>query len=341
MDQADIDELKSMIGVARKRALAFGICLGKKPENSVFLMHRTKPADVLQRQAKQAGETTKTAMGEVNAKGKVLILNCQDDPPAGLAKRLRMFLSAANLPMKVVIANAAGDVIEEDGEEPEDIAEESEAEDGDASAEAAAWEKIAAAFGPLVDTFGRSGNEKANTVLAAWAGAQNAAAAGKYAAAMTVAAKLKPLLMSSPPTAASASPDPGAPPKDIVKKRAFMVDRWKKIPSELNVSLKALVGAIPNEVPWEDPAMVQKVIGGKLVSMIKDMQTAIQTGFDADVQSGDGKYSSTRSAISKLKESILADELLLALRNNMIVDGNGFVSAFEDALNEIDTTLGA
>lgn len=226
MSPEDLDEMKSLIAVARKRPLNFAICMGKKPEDTIFMMHRMKAPDVLARLAKKEGDTAKVAFGEVNAKGKKVMLTCLEDIPAGIAKRTKLFLRSVDMPMKVVMLDASGALVEDDGD-PEEVddnetVEVETAEDGPVSADgarptevaepapdpqAAAWAKAAAAFQPLVDAFVAAGSDRAAQVDTAWKAALVAAANGKFADAMTVAARLKPILTAAPAGAAAPESD--------------------------------------------------------------------------------------------------------------------------------------
>jgi hypothetical protein len=222
MTPEDLEEMKSLIAVARKRPVNFAICMGKKPEDTIFMLHRMKAPDVLARLAKKEGDTAKIAFGEANATGKKLMLTCAEDIPAGIAKRTKTFLRLVEMPMKITMLDANGALLEDDGEDEEpdtepkpaaaDVAEDAPAAAAPAAAadpQAAVWAKAAAAFQPLVDKFVAAGSERAAQVGAAWNAALQAGSAGKFADAMAVAAKLKPILSApaqAAPAASAASP---------------------------------------------------------------------------------------------------------------------------------------
>jgi hypothetical protein len=228
MTPEDLEELKSLIAVARKRPLNFAICMGKKPEDTIFMMHRMKAPDVLARLAKKEGDTAKVAFGEANAKGKKIMLTCHEDIPAGIAKRTKLFLRSVDMPMKIVMLDAAGAMVEDDGDAEEvDETETLEAEGVDEAAveqtsrpadtaepsqdpQAAVWAKAAAAFQPLVDAFVAAGSDRAAQVGAAWNAALNAAANGKISDAMAVAAKLKPIITAQAGSAMAPASDAAA-----------------------------------------------------------------------------------------------------------------------------------
>jgi hypothetical protein len=198
------------------------------------------------------------------------------------------------------------------------------------------WPKVEPTLTAMVDALSQSGHPNAAKIQMAWDAALGAAEAGKFADALAVAKKLKPILDAATGQATAAAntagPSGGAEeaaaaqmaaggekvdtskpsageeeaakviPKGTVKKRAFMIDRWTKIPVELKINLDTLVAAIPAAVPWEDPAEIQALVDGKLVEKVEAMQTEIQNGFDADVTSGDGSYAETRAALENMKK---------------------------------------
>jgi len=117
------EDLKTAIAQARKKPLAFGLCLGKKPDGTVLLTHKTKAAPILGQQARKAGETGKFTFGTMSVKSKNLLLTCEGDPPAGAARKIKDFLKGAGLPMKVKLLDAAGATLEDDGEDDEEEAD--------------------------------------------------------------------------------------------------------------------------------------------------------------------------------------------------------------------------
>jgi hypothetical protein len=80
-----LEKLKGYIDQARKAPLNFAICLGKGPDDLAFLMSKTKGPSNLAKAAKQMSSGSKISAGTVTASGKVLSVNCEEDPPVGLA----------------------------------------------------------------------------------------------------------------------------------------------------------------------------------------------------------------------------------------------------------------
>jgi hypothetical protein len=111
-------ETKELFVLSRKRAISFGLCLGKKPETSVLILDKKKAPAILMRMAKKAGETTKLAYGTIESKGKEVTLTCEGKIPPGLAKRLRLYLKSISLPgMSITVLDAAGGLQEEEGDD--------------------------------------------------------------------------------------------------------------------------------------------------------------------------------------------------------------------------------
>jgi len=220
MTDEDIDELKSLIAVARKRPVNFAVCLGKKPETTVIKMHRMKEGAILARAAKKEGETAKITFGEVNVKGKNMTLTCASDIPAGMAKRMKLFLRNIDTPMKVIATDSDGNLVEDDGDSDEEATEAAaepaggEAEDQAQQADAAQadplaenWQKVEPAISALVTRVVESGAEKGPAVQKAWQGALDAAEGGNYKQALAVAGKLKPMLTDMIGAAGQGAPD--------------------------------------------------------------------------------------------------------------------------------------
>jgi hypothetical protein len=207
MTDEDLDELKSLIAVARKRPVNFAVCLGKKPETTVIKMHRIKDGAILARAAKKEGDTAKITFGEVNVKGKNMTLTCASDIPAGTAKRMKMFLKSIDTPMKVIATDSDGNLVEDDGE-PEEAGADAAAtgamqeqvqgaEAGDATQAdplVESWQKVEPAISALVARVIESGAAKAPAVQRAWQGALDAAEGGDTKQALAIAGKLKPIL---------------------------------------------------------------------------------------------------------------------------------------------------
>jgi hypothetical protein len=219
LTKEEISELTTMVAVARKRDVGFGLCLGKKPETTVMEMHRMKAPDILERQARKAGETAKSTSGMATVTGKVLTLKCLEPPPAGLVKPLKGFFKFIEMPMKICIADAEGNLLEEDDEEDA----EAEAETGDTQAASdegqtaptgtpppdADRDRWTAVRGEVARRVAAAlpGTSEPDKITKLWAFAQARAASGDFANALAALKPLMPLLVA-PAAAPAAGSDP-------------------------------------------------------------------------------------------------------------------------------------
>lgn len=222
MSTENLDEMQALLKKARQKDLAFGLCLGKKPEDNVFFLDLKKSGEVMMRKAKAEGETGKLTYGTVGVKGKIATLMVEGKMLPGLAKNMKVFMSKNGIKMKVVITDPTGQVLESEGDEDEDDNEavadensvdqnaddtqsrdaltddESDGSNKDSDPAAGQWDRVAAALAPLAAKFDGSSDPRAAQIVKVWAGAEAAAGNGDYKSAMGVAAKLKPLLVAGP-----------------------------------------------------------------------------------------------------------------------------------------------
>lgn len=194
LSKEEAAELRSDITAAKKRAVNFAVCVGKKPETTVLLVHKIKGPEILEKQAKSAGDTSKTLCGVMNVKSKDMMLTCADAPPSGTAKKVRDFLKVIGLKMKVLILDAAGETLEADGEdETGDDAPGAPVEDA-ANPDEDRWLKAAKNMAPAVLAAMKSPDGDAGKLRAMWSYAQETAGEGNYVGALKVLARIAPLL---------------------------------------------------------------------------------------------------------------------------------------------------
>lgn len=242
--EEETDELKSLLAVARKRAINFAVCLGQNHETTVFAMHRRKSPDVLGRKVKKEGETTKITTGHVRLNAKTLTLTCIEPPPPGTARQLRLFFRDFGLPLKVDILEVSGTPIDSDGQD----------DGGDAKEilrrtapkpdkKAAKWADLEPAFDDAIARVVAAKDPKAPAIQAAWQGAKSAAAQGKYKTALAVAKKIKPLVTPKP------APEPG--PTAAGAKPTTNPQGWAKVEARLQARLQQVLATSPaNAERW-------------------------------------------------------------------------------------------
>ena len=114
-DDEDIVDLGNMIQIARKRPLNFACMLAES--GVVLVTHRLKQSGILVKQAKGAGGSAKGGWGTLTVEGKVVVLNCLEDPPGTLARRLKLHLRANGQKFAVKILSPSGEFFETEEDE--------------------------------------------------------------------------------------------------------------------------------------------------------------------------------------------------------------------------------
>lgn len=226
LSESDMDELKAMIAVARQRDVNFGLCIGKKPETTILMMHRMKSPDILGRMAKKDGETTKVTFGLASVSGKILTLKCMEEPPGGLVKPTKLFLRAIGAPMKVCIADAEGNLLEEDSEDDDAAEETSGMDDETPNPDRDRWEKVAPEVARRVEAALPDAAEP-DKIRKIWDFAQSKAGTGDFGTALAALKPLMPLLSataSATETVEAALARMGAALKDLLTANPQMRD---------------------------------------------------------------------------------------------------------------------
>ncbi len=118
MSPEEKDDLKAQLAASRKKTLNFGLCVSTKPEECAMLIHRTKAPEILAKKARKIGGSAKITHGLVDSKGKLVMLTCFEEPPAGSIKRLKAFFKLVTGDMmKVQLLDPNGGMLEGDVEE--------------------------------------------------------------------------------------------------------------------------------------------------------------------------------------------------------------------------------
>lgn len=366
MSDEELSNLDKMIAKARQKPLAYGLCLGKKPEDNMLYLDLKKSPDVMMRKAKADGETGKVTCGEAEVKGKILTLTIEGKMLPGLAKNMKTFMTKQGMKMKVVIADANGNVLEADGDE--DVNDQIEADDAgqveqDVAQEdtneqnvdpmAGQWAKVSAALTPHVDRFVAAGSDKAAPVSAAWAKADEAAQKGDYKSALAIAAKLKPVV--------TAAPAPDAPTNNETTPPDPNQKKWEAVQGPLGALYTKAMSNNPEnrtklEAAW---AMAQEkaaggdyatalTIVGKLKPLLDAAASAQQTGQEAEIPADVVPFQKSRvlwvdsrnkmfAEMKKLENAIVAvckDDPELQPIAAEVSDLTGRLSVFDDALQD-------
>ena len=78
-----------------------------------------------------------------------------------------------------------------------------------------------------------------------------------------------------------------------------------------------------------------------LTPVLDEMRDSIDEAVDASVNSGDGRYAAVGKAVAAFRAACARNELIAALRDNSLTNGQKFESANNDGLTEIETRLTA
>lgn len=104
--KAAAQALRKFISQAKMQDLNFAFCPGKSEEGS-FLADRIRPVDALVRDARKESEGTQTVSGRMSVDGSNLRLTCEGTIP-NLEQRLKLFLSAHGIQMRIFIETSKG-----------------------------------------------------------------------------------------------------------------------------------------------------------------------------------------------------------------------------------------
>lgn len=138
----------------------------------------------------------------------------------------------------------------------------------------------------------------------------------------------------------AAEPAAAAAPMGLVAKRAFLIERWKKIPGELTAELGVLNREIAAKVPDEDPDDLCEGVREWLAEMVADMQSQLDDAIDEAINAGDHSYAAVSRTINdSLRPRIAGDKVLMILTKGKLMPGKGFEATFEKALSEIESAL--
>ncbi len=196
MDAQQRKDLESAIALARKKELPFGICLGKKPEGTVWKCLKSKSPEVNGKFAKKEGETGKFTFGVMTVQSKDIHLIVHGKMISGMVKKLKEFLKSGNIKMKIRVFDLEGNALESDGDALPD--EEVSAAPSGTPAPApedtkapdplqAKWQKTATQVeGAINKVKGTTGLDLAETIDL-WAVAAQQAESAEYAQALETA----------------------------------------------------------------------------------------------------------------------------------------------------------
>ncbi|MEM9851486.1 MAG: hypothetical protein AAF761_05760 [Pseudomonadota bacterium] len=208
-------ELKKWLNAARGGAVNFGLCLGRRPEDLILLLDKSKSARALATQAKAIGETTKTFFGDLEVDGNRARFRADSDPPGGTIPALRKFFEANKLGFKVEFTTDIADDVR-------DGVDTGRVRDMDLTPELKAWRKADAAVEAKVRGLMDAKVPVPPKALALWKELRKRAARGEERQSTGRLAQVMKLLDEAAPKPEApeekAAPEPKAAPPEAPKK---------------------------------------------------------------------------------------------------------------------------
>lgn len=343
------DDLKAQLAKTRKSALNFGLSLASKPEDTVLIVHRSKKAEALKREAKKAAGSPKVACGLIESKGKLYTLTCADAPPSGTAKKLRAFFQKVmGISAKIQLVGPGG-YVEEDGED-EEAAPQQEAsvkkEEAPVEAEEAPVKpspllaKVEALLKKLEPRIKAASaqNEKAAPLIEKLDGLIRAAgASGDAADVKKRMAQLTELL-----TRATGSVGDAVSLVKLGKARL----EWPQVRDQAMVDLGRLKDQIQLEYKDMPEASGEVTTAlGMLDKSLAAFQIKLHERLDevlnAEGDARKGKVTEARKIINAFNKHMDSDPVLGALDGNEILPDINITTPLRQKLGEISAALGA
>jgi hypothetical protein len=127
----------------------------------------------------------------------------------------------------------------------------------------------------------------------------------------------------------------------LVRKRIFILTRWRKIPSEIKTQTAALAKVVASDLPHEDAGGFELALDRSLNQLTEAMQQRIDEALDASINQGDQGYSSVSATLKALRSEVSTNALIAALRDNALASARGVELAYLSAFDEIEQALAA
>jgi hypothetical protein len=215
-----------------------------------------------------------------------------------------------------------------------------DAPEQDATARDPRWDKVAGAVQALLGQVLAGKPDNADKLQTEGRAIDAKAASGAVDDAIKLSKnfvpKLRAMLDSAGPS--SGAPDAGrGVPEGLVKKRAFLMTRWQKIPAELNAQIKRLEAAMLAEVPDEDPKKLTASVQAALDTFCEDMQDSL----DDAINSGDNTYATAIELLDNFKTRVQSDKLVQHIKSNPFDDSVDVERVLISAMDEIKQALAA
>jgi hypothetical protein len=127
----------------------------------------------------------------------------------------------------------------------------------------------------------------------------------------------------------------------LVKKRGFILTRWRRIPTELKTQTATLAKVVASDLPHEDSAGFERALERSLNELTEAMQQRIDDALDTSINQGDQRYTAVSATLRDLRGEVTSNALIAALRDNALASARGVELAYLSAFNEIEQALTA
>jgi hypothetical protein len=344
-------DLKSLIMKARQGPLNFGLCLGGKPEETVFNANRKKSPDVLEREAKKEGGSIKTVGGSFVVEGTEAKLTCLGDAPAGTAKKLSVFFKkVVGIKLKVILLDPTGLTLDsgdadEEGEEGQAPPAAPPAPPVDASAVTARFDAALKRLLPAVQAAIAASPAARDVLLQLVSAVRTAAAGGNEAEAKARTEQLVAVLGKLGVTGAAPAPAAAAAGGVSLVKLGKARLEWADARVQGVSGIQRLKVAIQEDyadMPEAGDA-VRAALGrlDKLVGQIDDrLVDELDAVLNAPAEARGPLADRARSTIAGFSAVVDKDPILAALDGNEFVPELSVVAPLRARLAAISAALG-
>lgn len=289
LDAQQKKDLESAIALGRKKELPFGVCLGKKPDATVWKSMKTKSPEVNGKLAKKEGETGLFTFGVMTVKSKDINLVVHGKMVTGLVKKLKLFLKEAGLKMKVRVFDLEGNALEADDEDDE-LGEAGPEETGapEPDPQQDKWKAVAVKILDALKKAEATPDIDLKDAKALWAAIVKQANAGAYSKALGAVPKVAEMLKSATEQA-----------KKGVGANPALAKKWQEASGKLAPLVKQMVDGGFGEVQkigavWDlakakasatppDFTAALKAVGA-LAQLLNDAKKAAEAAAEAAVE---------------------------------------------------------
>lgn len=128
-------------------------------------------------------------------------------------------------------------------------------------------------------------------------------------------------------------------PEGIVRKRRFLIERWRQCKAEIQDEVERLVAALEAIVPERTPSQLADAITGELSQFYGDLNEALDAAVNATLEQATEKELAVKDLIGAYRSRVVADPLWQHLEVNTADPNLQFVPVLTSTLDELEHTL--